>query len=116
MTSKEKIQWLIDNAVLYTPDKTLLTDDLPDTVAAAFEAHSKVSHHYNSIDNYSIYSKDQYQKVVDDKEIRLHIRKFLSKCKLQRKSKKGEVYAEKFKKQSKGFVGDVNRYSQILRG
>jgi P4 family phage/plasmid primase-like protien len=69
-----------------------LPDDDPDTVADYFEIWSLatcgVRHRYNSIDGWTIYFKDKYQRVEDDSEIRGYIRLFINKhCKVKKKVK-----------------------------
>ena len=89
----------------------VLPDDHPDTIASQFEEHGAVKHHYNRFDGWSIFSNGKYQRVEDPKEIRLHIRKFLSKCYITKKhrNQNGQIrqYKEKLKKQSSGFVSDI---------
>jgi putative DNA primase/helicase len=101
----------------YDPDKSpttsvMVADDMPSTLAAEFEYRSPVTHHYNSIDGWSIYSKNIYQQVVDDNEIRLHIRKFLPRCIVEKRRRDKETkklikYTERLKKQSRGYVSDI---------
>ena len=85
---KLAFQKLIDDAPIYVPgpkkekpaqETIIIKDDRPSTIAAAFEADSKVMHKYNSTDGFSIYSNDQYQQIKDDKELRIHIRRFLER-------------------------------------
>lgn len=98
------------------PDETpsgemvVVKDDRPSTIAAAFEKDSPVKHRFNSIDRWSIYSNDQHQQVKDDNEIRLHIRKFVTRCKVKKHKKQGNDwvdYTEPLKKQTKGFISDI---------
>lgn len=104
---KQDFITLIQEAPVFTPPEPseqgefILPDDLPDTVAAAFEKQSKVNHRYNSVDRWSIYSNSQYQQVTDEKEIRLHIRKFVRKCNVKQKKNPTRL------KQTGGFIKDV---------
>lgn len=63
--------------------KIILDNDHPDTIAEAFEKwsieHCGVIHRYNAIDQWSIFYKDKYQLVADEKEIEQYIRKFIAK-------------------------------------
>ena len=97
-----KLIEVIDKKTESQPTKAIiLPDSMPDTAAKIFAQKSKVTHHYNSIDGWSIYHNDRYQQVKDEKEIRLHIRKMLKKCAV--KSKEGP----KRLRQTKSFVSDV---------
>lgn len=119
LDKKDALQKLIDNTPLYVlaaagPKKLVaieLKDDLPSTVAEAFEVNSPVMHRYNRFDGWSIFHDGKYQLAEDAKEIRLHIRKFIARCKVKRcKKDKGggfTSYTEKLKKQSSGFVSDI---------
>ena len=69
--------------------KIVLKDDLPTTVARKFEKLSKVKHHWNSIDGWSIYSDNKYQQVRDEKEIKIHLIRFIENCGVRVKKKKG---------------------------
>ncbi len=95
--TKEELQTFADS-VQVAKSKRIITlkDDSPDTVAIAFEKQSPVSHHYNSIDGWSIYSNNQYQQVKDENELILHVRKFVKKCKTKKRLK-----------QTNGFIKDV---------
>ena len=112
---KLAFQKLIDNAEEFIPpEKTddpsdlnivMVKDSRPSTVAAKFEELSPVTHHYNSIDGYSIYSDNKYQQVRDNREIELHIRKFICNCGVQvHKKKSTEI---EMLKQTRSFVKDV---------
>jgi len=86
----------------------ILPDDHPDTIADAFWQHSKqndVQHKYNRFDGWSIFHKGKYQRVEDIKEIRLHIRKFITNCWI--KKGRGEKAYRVRIKQSSGFIGDI---------
>lgn len=112
-TRKLELIKLIQESPIYTllPKKDIIVDDdLPNTIAEEFEKQSTVLHKYNRFDGYSIFHKNKYQPAEDTKEIRLHIRKFLAKCKVEKRKKEGDKwirYKEKLKKQSSGFVADV---------
>jgi len=82
----------------------ILKDDLPSTVAKKFRELSPVSHHYNSIDGWSIYHNNMYQQVKDREEIKIYIRKFIAKC-IVKSTKKGKDFEPL--KQTGGFVMDV---------
>ncbi|RLC76016.1 MAG: hypothetical protein DRJ03_29370 [Chloroflexi bacterium] len=89
---------------------TLLPDDLPSSVAKAFYDNSEVKHRYNMYDGWSIYCRGKYQQVPDIKEIRLHIRKFITKCRVNKKKKTGDewiTFTEPLKRQTSGFITDV---------
>ncbi len=104
---KKEFRKLIDATPSYKPKSDgliLLKDDLPTTVARKFEELSKVSHRYNSIDGWSIYSNNKYQQVRDSNEIKLHLIKFIEKCSVQSKKKKKDV--ERLR-QGGNFVRDV---------
>jgi len=106
MTNKEE---LINTAELYelpVGDEIVLLDDAyPDTVAAAYEEQSPVSHHYNSIDGWSIYSDDKYQQVRDEKEMEVYLRRFIERCKIG--IKKDDKFRLERLKQTGGFIRDV---------
>ncbi len=89
----------------------ILPDDLADTVATTFKEHSIVRHLYNRFDGWSIFHRGKYQPVEDVKEIRLHIRKFLSRCRVKQKKK-----SIRLKKQTSGFVTDVVESLASLKG
>jgi P4 family phage/plasmid primase-like protien len=108
----DDLSLLFTQAPLYEPQEeplpkgvVVLPDDHPDTIAEAFERYSStekdVRHKYNRFDGWSIFHNGKYQAVEDTKEIRLHIRKFLSKCYVQKTKSKDRV------KQSSGFVSDI---------
>lgn len=84
-----------------------LPNDLSSTVAAEFVRLSVVGYKYNRYDSWSIWHNGKYQHVEDPKEIRLHIRKFLIRCRVEKRSKKDKLYFEPLKKQTNGFVSDV---------
>lgn len=99
---------LIEETPAYVPKndgQILLKDDMPTTVARKFEELSKVSHHWNSTDGWSIYHDNKYQQVRDDKEIKLHIIKFIERCGVQVKKKKS-IEVERLK-QGGYFIKDV---------
>lgn len=86
----------------------ILPDDHPDTIASAFWQNSKkndVQHKYNRFDGWSIFYKGKYQRVEDIKEIRLHIRKFITNCWIK-KGRGDKAYRVRVK-QSSGFIGDI---------
>ena len=106
---------IAESAGSYKPDEThknkiVLKDDLPTTIAVAFEKASLVSHHYNSVDQWSIYSDNKYQQIVDDKELETYIIRFISKCSVKKQRKEGKDWVETkepLKKQSRSFIRDV---------
>ena len=100
-TLNDKLTELLKTAVKFVPDELILDDELPDTIAAAFEKASTVQHKYNSIDGWSIYSNDRYQKIIDRNELALHVRKFIRKCKVKGKTKTRRV------KQSTSLIKDT---------
>ena len=113
-----KIAKSVSNYESENKNKIVLADDRPTTIAIKFENLSKVSHRYNSIDEWSIYSNNQYQRVPDDKEIETHILRFLSKCVVTKHKKEGDgwkEYTEKLKKQSGGFVRDIMRALRSMK-
>ena len=63
---------------------TVLYDENPETIAAAFEAASKVKHAYNAIDGWSIYKDGRY-RAVDDDEIQVYLRRFLNNVRIRKK-------------------------------
>ena len=85
-------------------------DDRPSTIAAAFLKDAKVLYHYNSIDQFSIYSKDMWQKIKDERELNVYIRRFIVRCRVKRQKKKGdgwETWSEPVKKEGDGYVRDI---------
>lgn len=90
---KQKLQQLIDEAPLYEPqaeagpDMIVVDSEDVDVVTAAFVEQSKVKYKYNSYDGLSIFSNGKYQLVTDRNEVRLHIRKFLARCRILKKKK-----------------------------
>jgi len=79
---------LVESTPDYEPPPTeaiVLRNDDPDTVAYAFEENSPVKHRYQCFDGWSIYHKNQYQKVASEDEIAFHLRNFIVRCKVKRK-------------------------------
>ncbi len=118
MNAHEALQKLIDAAPIYEKpidetDGIVLKDDHPDTLAEIFEKHSSVIHRNNCIDGWSIYHKNQYQKVEHEEEIRMHIRKFILQCKVKRKQKQGDGSFKRYlatpdkKMKTKYFINNV---------
>ena len=107
--TKEDFLNLIKNTPVYEPKQEdyviMLMDDMPDTVAIVFEAQSKVAHKYNRFDGWSIFHNGKYQPAEDVKEIRLHLRKFLGKCRTRKVTTKKTRYVRL--KQTSSFVSDV---------
>ena len=94
-------------------DVIMLPDGEPSTVARSFEERSVVSHHHNSIDGYSIYHNDQYQKIKDEKELDKHIRIHLGKCMYQVETKKSSK--DMCVRQTTSMVNDVRMWLSCLK-
>ena len=108
---KAEFDLLIKNTPIYKPkvpapgttnsDGYLqLPSDCPDVIAYHFEKWSqkecKVRHRYNSIDQWSIYYKDKYQRVEDSTEVESYIRRFLLIVKFKTKVKQPDGSFKKF--------------------
>ncbi len=95
-------------------DKIVLKDDLPDTIAEAFEQWSidtcKVKHRYNRFDGWSIFVNNKYQRVDDINEIKIYIRKYISQCWFAKGKGKARI------KQSSGFISDILAALSSLKG
>lgn len=112
---KLEFQKLLDESPEYIPkpkpesekNNSIITlkDDLPDTVALAFQKQSKVGFKYNRFDGWSLFHNGKYQAAEDVKEIRLHLREFVSKCSVQSIKKKAKVDLRL--KQTSGFISDT---------
>ena len=105
---KQKLQQLIDAAPVFEPPvedpkAIILKSEDIDVVTAAYVEQSPVEYKYNSFDGMSIFSKGKYQTVANTEEVRLHIRRFLAKCKILKK-KKGYV---PLSRKNKGFISDM---------
>jgi P4 family phage/plasmid primase-like protien len=103
--TKEQFEIILQDTKLYVPEVPppgtannkgflQLPDDNPDTIAYHFEKWSQkdgnVRHRFNSIDQWSIYYKDKYQRVEDSDEIESYIRRFLLICKFKTRDKEGK--------------------------
>lgn len=80
---------------------TILYDENPETIAAAFEAASKVKHAYNFIDGWSIYKDGRY-RLVEEAEIQVYLRRFLNNVRIQKSSGQRVKY-----KRSIGKIRDI---------
>ncbi len=67
----------------------MLADDHPDTIAMAFIKQSEIAYCYNSIDGWSVCVNNRYERVEDDKEVGVYIRRFLMRCYYQKPTKDG---------------------------
>ena len=105
----EKLQNLLNTAPLYKPpvpegvEAMVLESEDIDEVTTIYIQQSSVEYKYNSFDGLSIFSDGKYQLVSDVKEVRLHIRKFLARCRILKK-KAGLV---PLSRKTNGFISDM---------
>ena len=105
----ERLQQLINEAPLFKPsvpegvEAIVLDSEDLDEVTAAYVKQSNVEYKYNSFDGMSIFSGGKYQLVTNIKEVRLHIRKFLARCRILKK-KAGLV---PLARKTNGFISDM---------
>jgi phage/plasmid-associated DNA primase len=96
-------------------------------VAAQFEKASMARHKYHYIDGWSIYSKDKYQKVDDEREIESYIRNFIvKKCKIhttrETEDAEGKVKRSEYdaspsaKMKSRGYIVNVLTWLRDMPG
>ena len=86
----------------------VLDDDIPSTIAHSFIQWSKVIHHYNTKDGWTICVDNKYQRVEDPTELEFYIRKFI-RCFTYRITIKGEeqVRTPGHKHQTSGFIKSI---------
>jgi P4 family phage/plasmid primase-like protien len=93
-------------------ESVLLDNDMPKTVAIAFEEwsakHCNVKHKYNHVDGWSIYKDDRYQQ-VEDEEILGYIRQFIGLCSVEKTAKKKMIVVP-LDKQGDTFVKNVLKW------
>jgi putative DNA primase/helicase len=78
-------------------DGTVLNDDHPETLAAAFHNAAGQRYRYNSIDGWSILDDNQYRRLEDDGEVAVTLRRFLNEVYI-RKLIRGQWQQVRFKK------------------
>lgn len=105
-------------------DVIVLQNTDPDTVAKKIDEHCRIKlniiYRYNSIDRWSLYQGNRYQRIEDENEINILIRKCLLKCLIAVPEEQNDgsvkIKYKSLSKKGSRFIGDVKGFWQALDG
>lgn len=93
---------------------TVLENDYPDTIAAAFVEASEMKYRYSSIDGWSVFAGGKYTRIEDENEVAVQVRRFLAGCYIL-KEKGDEIYQVRIRP-SNSRVKDILSSLAALKG
>jgi P4 family phage/plasmid primase-like protien len=121
---KGDIAALFKEAKLFEPssapegDYILIANDEADTVAEKINEYCRIRldtiYRYNSIDGWSRYRNNRYQRIEDERELDIFIRRCIRKCLIEIREKQEDgsvkVKYKPLKRKNQRFVSDVKGY------